>query len=230
MPSVTTVLINPSSLYSEGLIRILSGTAFQIAHAVRTPDCVLADQASDLERLFIIGGRDVSDVAKYVSAIANRFNPARIVVIGDRVEIRGAILALQAGAHGYLGDNMSASALVKSLELVMLDEMVLPAEFVRWLPTQLIPLQETPVVSDAVDSQKESKSPLLSSREVSILKKLTAGSSNKVIAYDLAITEATVKVHVKSILRKIHARNRTQAAIWAITNWADLLQAPKVAA
>jgi two-component system nitrate/nitrite response regulator NarL len=58
---------------------------------------------------------------------------------------------------------------------------------------------------------------------------LAAGASNKVIAYDLAITEATVKVHVKSILRKIPARNRTQAAIWAITNWADVLQAKEAA-
>ena len=124
---------------------------------------------------------------------------------------------------------MSASALVKALELVMLNEMVLPAELARGLPTHFVPLNETPVVSDAVNGQRESKLPLLSGREVSILKKLAAGASNKVIAYDLAITEATVKVHVKSILRKIPARNRTQAAIWAITNWADVLQA-KVAA
>jgi two-component system nitrate/nitrite response regulator NarL len=44
------------------------------------------------------------------------------------------------------------------------------------------------------------------------------GSSNKVIAHNLAIAEATVKVHIKSILRKIRARNRTQAAIWAVSN------------
>jgi len=44
------------------------------------------------------------------------------------------------------------------------------------------------------------------------------GSSNKVIACNLAIAEATVKVHIKSILRKIRARNRTQAAIWAVSN------------
>ena len=66
MPGIVTVLINPSSLYSEGLIRVLSGTVFQIAHGVRTADDVLADVAGDVERLFIIGGRDVSDVAKEV--------------------------------------------------------------------------------------------------------------------------------------------------------------------
>ena len=44
------------------------------------------------------------------------------------------------------------------------------------------------------------------------------GSSNKSIANGLAITEAIVKVHLKSILRKIRAQNRTQAAIWAMTH------------
>jgi len=53
------------------------------------------------------------------------------------------------------------------------------------------------------------------------------GSSNKAIAYKMAITEATVKVHIKSILRKIRARNRTQAAIWAVTNLSDALDMPE---
>ena len=56
----------------------------------------------------------------------------------------------------------------------------------------------------------------LSKREAAILSLLVQGTSNKVIAYKLQITEATVKVHVKAILRKIRVRNRTQAAIWAM--------------
>ncbi len=58
----------------------------------------------------------------------------------------------------------------------------------------------------------------LSQREASILGHLVQGASNKVIAYQLKITEATVKVHVKAILRKIQVRNRTQAAIWALNH------------
>jgi two-component system nitrate/nitrite response regulator NarL len=60
--------------------------------------------------------------------------------------------------------------------------------------------------------------PQLSEREVQILNGLVKGYANKVIArrYDLA--EATVKVHIKSILRKIRVGNRTQAAVWALEN------------
>jgi len=58
--------------------------------------------------------------------------------------------------------------------------------------------------------------PRLSEREAQILNGLVKGLANKVIANQLAITEATVKVHMKSILRKIQVANRTQAAIWAL--------------
>ena len=57
----------------------------------------------------------------------------------------------------------------------------------------------------------------LSPRERDVLCCLMAGYSNKVIARELDVCEATVKVHVKAILRKLDVRNRTQAAIWAST-------------
>jgi two-component system nitrate/nitrite response regulator NarL len=55
----------------------------------------------------------------------------------------------------------------------------------------------------------------LSGREVEILKQLMEGESNKVIAKKLGIAEATIKIHVKTILRKVRVQNRTQAALWA---------------
>ena len=55
----------------------------------------------------------------------------------------------------------------------------------------------------------------LSSRELAILRTLMEGASNKVIARTLVITEATVRVHMKAILRKLRLQNRTQAALWA---------------
>ena len=56
----------------------------------------------------------------------------------------------------------------------------------------------------------------LSQRELDIIRRVADGHSNKIIAKDLAITEATVKVHLKTVLRKLGAANRTQVAIWAV--------------
>src|SRR4030088_2616482 len=62
--------------------------------------------------------------------------------------------------------------------------------------------------------------PQLSPREKSILHCLSEGDSNKCIARKIDIAEATVKAHVKAILRKIRVQNRTQAAIWGMNNGA----------
>jgi len=62
----------------------------------------------------------------------------------------------------------------------------------------------------------------LSRREMAILRTLTEGASNKIIARKLVITESTVKVHMKAILRKLRLQNRTQAAIWARTHLGEL--------
>ena len=56
----------------------------------------------------------------------------------------------------------------------------------------------------------------LSKREIEILRCLLGGQSNKAIARNLSITELTVKMHFKNVMRKIRAQNRTQAAVWAI--------------
>jgi two-component system, NarL family, nitrate/nitrite response regulator NarL len=58
----------------------------------------------------------------------------------------------------------------------------------------------------------------LSEREITTLRYLLVGHANKVIARRLEISEATVKVYVKAILRKLRVSNRTQAAIWAFNN------------
>jgi len=59
---------------------------------------------------------------------------------------------------------------------------------------------------------------ILSEREITTLRYLLVGHANKVIARRLEISEATVKVYVKAILRKLRVSNRTQAAIWAFNN------------
>ena len=72
--------------------------------------------------------------------------------------------------------------------------------------------------SDDVENGAGQGVPSLSRRETLILRMLMQGASNKVIARNMVITELTVKVHMKAILRKLRLQNRTQAAIWARNN------------
>jgi two-component system, NarL family, nitrate/nitrite response regulator NarL len=81
----------------------------------------------------------------------------------------------------------------------------------------------------AVDPSAAAIANKLSAREAQILVHLTRGASNKLIARGLGVAEATVKVHVKAILRKVNAANRTQAAMWAQQHMNDAANAGKVA-
>lgn len=78
---------------------------------------------------------------------------------------------------------------------------------------------------DAHEAPALQDHPRLSEREAQILEGLVQGHANKVIARSCEITEATVKVHMKSILRKIQVANRTQAAVWALEHGHSVHQA-----
>jgi two-component system, NarL family, nitrate/nitrite response regulator NarL len=84
------------------------------------------------------------------------------------------------------------------------------------------PADNDNVVGSGTDAHlprgKSSGARRLSARQQSILRCLVQGDSNKTIARKIGISEATVKVHVKAVLRRIRVSNRTQAAIWAMTN------------
>jgi two-component system nitrate/nitrite response regulator NarL len=76
--------------------------------------------------------------------------------------------------------------------------------------------------SEATHLSDRAHWPQLSEREIDVLRGLMVGASNKAIARVLKITEATVKVHLRAVLRKIRVNNRTQAAIWATNNSAAM--------
>jgi two-component system nitrate/nitrite response regulator NarL len=138
-------------------------------------------------------------------------------VLANHFEIAEMMSSLDAGAHGYCLSTIGCDALVKSLELVMLGETVFPsALFLSNLGSfsRNREAVEAPIrVTRPTPSDRQARN--LSSREAEILRCLMQGAPNKVIARELDVAEATVKVHVKAILRKIQVSNRTQAAIWA---------------
>jgi two-component system nitrate/nitrite response regulator NarL len=106
--------------------------------------------------------------------------------------------------------------MVTSLEMVMLGESVLPSEVLRSIMAGVARRRQEPLRNNTVEpTVSDLKVCKLSAREAQILGCLREGAPNKVIARKLDVSEATIKVHVKAILRKVGASNRTQAAMWA---------------
>jgi two-component system nitrate/nitrite response regulator NarL len=119
---------------------------------------------------------------------------------------------------------MACDVFIKSIELVMMGETIFPPAFLSFVlgseggpRGEAAPRDENN--QETLIRTERTLAPQLSTREKSILRCLIEGDSNKCIARKIDIAEATVKVHVKAILRKIRVQNRTQAAIWGMNNW-----------
>jgi two-component system nitrate/nitrite response regulator NarL len=153
----------------------------------------------------VISGQPVTDEAE-LRALRELFPTARIVVLADDLSVEVLRAAMGGDADGFLIKTVSPEALIQSLQLVMLGEKVFPTN----LAAMLLDLGSAPSPLNSVRG--------MTPREHEILQALVTGASNKMIANRLGITEATVKVHLKTLLRKIDVNNRTQAAIWAMNN------------
>jgi len=227
MSSIVSVVVHPSRIFREGLTSILAKTPFAPAcSAANTENLPSRIVDAGEQVLVIIGVPEGSNLAAALGAAKITFPGAHVVVVGDASNDEIVTTALALGATSFVDENVATSSFIKELELVTQGEPVISVLILkRLLGRGSEPLCEEALViptTDAPqppDTQHEAESRLqLSGREAAILNGLVQGASNKVIAYQLKITEATVKVHVKAILRKIRVKNRTQAAIWALSH------------
>jgi DNA-binding NarL/FixJ family response regulator len=219
-----TILVGKTSLLKEGIAEILRSANFRILTTVSWMDDLPASKAPPCQQLFLIvqTGDDFNLAVEQVELFRNRRPEGRVAIVADRYRLDELVSAFRAGASGYFVDVMSSHILIKSLELVMMGETVFPPAFLSFvLDPEGDGVHEDPPRDDnqaPLVPAEDGIAPRLSPREKSILRCLIEGDSNKSIARKIDIAEATVKVHVKAILRKVRAHNRTQAAIWGMNN------------
>jgi two-component system, NarL family, nitrate/nitrite response regulator NarL len=227
---VVTILGCKNSMVREGLKHVLSGTRYK----VHPEDLVQRDPAQPLlsgeaPLLLVVDANLYPDsMADAIQSLKAQYPDARIVVLTDNFDLNAMMSALQAGVDGYCLATIGCDALIKYLDLVMLGEVVFPsAIFLSALSEadkalsvhQSDPAEDTrPLQTTRLTEAANLPGRTLSSREAEILRCLTQGAPNKVIARKLDVAEATVKVHIKAILRKIRVSNRTQAAMWAVAH------------
>src|SRR5215469_1117997 len=250
--SIGTALIGPNALLREALAHILTGADFQIlASAPRLDDSVVASLAQEHALLIIEASSDINATVHQIETFKGHRPAGRVVVLAHQLELPEMVLAFSAGANAYLLSLAASGVFIKSLELVMLGETILPPSLLSLLSNNENapedgngkldhngqPEYDAPTADDRADDANDddtdddaeakretlpkidnNRGPRLSARQRLILRCLINGDSNKMIARKIHITEATVKVHVKAILRKIRVSNRTQAAIWAMNH------------
>jgi len=130
-------------------------------------------------------------------AIRVEFPNARFIVLTTYQGDVQALRALKAGASGYLLKNMLRKELLDTIRIVHAGRRRIPPEIAAELADH--------VTDDA-----------LSEKEIAVLRRVAKGNSNKIIASQLDVSEATVKGHMKSILSKLNANDRTHAVTIAM--------------
>jgi len=221
-----TMMIGPSALMREGLARILSAAGFRIVASASTIHEFVVDSIAQRRSnlLIIDAGDDPNAAVEQIVLFKDQHPTARVAVIAHHYQLADMISAFRAGANVHFGEVVACDAFIKALELVMLGHTILPPELLSFVNNSEAD-KEPPVAALNAERTRDASRPAgiddvprLSDREKCVLRFLVEGASNKAIGRNIAAAEATVKVHVKAILRKIRARNRTQAAIWAMNN------------
>src|SRR5215213_6756540 len=220
-----TFIVGKSVLIREGIARILSAANFRTIASVSCADELSPGKLQSHPSLVLIvhAGEDFETAVEQIELLRERHPKARIAVVADHYRLNEMVSAFRAGASGYFIDVMTCDVFVKSVELVMMGETIFPPAFMLSIlrseashPTTAEPRNDNDRASAIAAERGITQQ--LSPREKSIMQCLIAGDSNKCIARKIDIAEATVKVHVKAILRKIRVQNRTQAAIWGMNH------------
>lgn len=243
--SLPIVVTHPSTLFHNGLRQLFTKSRFRPVRIATALNDELETYLRTQGSCVWLTGVETSIAAtnalvrKVVAANPN----VKAVILAPAQNPEDIVTALKAGACGFLCQDICGERLLKSLELIALSEMVVHPQF-AWSPANenhtngcataedrsgarsgaahmIQSLEFRSGASGAADEAETGAGqgvPSLSRRETLILRMLMQGASNKVIARNLVITESTVKVHMKAILRKLRLQNRTQAAIWARNN------------
>ncbi|WP_085026472.1 response regulator transcription factor [Ensifer aridi] len=170
-------------------------------------------QLAEAVRLVIlsVGGSSLREGAlqNWAKSARELFPNAPRAIISDRMEAEEAIVAAQIGKQAFLSTSMEPGIARQALTFILGGGTFFPREALL----HQYPSTARSVKSQAHDHKSEKEG--LTPRQNEVLEQLRQGRSNKHIARDLDMEESTVKVHVRQIMRKLGASNRTQAALFS---------------
>lgn len=219
-------LLDPRPLTRESFSQLFrAATRDYIVLPLSGPEDLLdlrSDAAADVKLVVLnIASRSISDkpVREDIRVLRRNFHDCPIIILGDRTNGSQVTQAAQQGVNGYIPTTLTATVVKEALRLVRAGGIFLPAGALVDALAQLstvpgeLHIDETPC--NPIE-QPEGSAPTFTPRQQQVLAHLCRGDPNKVIAYELNMQESTVKVHIRQIMKKLKATNRTQAALYAM--------------
>ncbi|MES9939832.1 MAG: two-component system response regulator NarL [Candidatus Thiodiazotropha sp. 6PLUC2] len=205
----TLISIDDHPLFRKGVSDLIDmdPTLELIGEAANGEDgLLLAKQFNPDLILLDINMKGVSGL-ETLKAIKSLQLDSRILMLTVSDNEEDVLTALRNGADGYLLKDMEPEDILKSISKAVEGTVVISEHLTQLLAKAL---REDSRLDD------QPSMPDLTTREREILQHISQGQSNKQIATKLAISEGTVKVHVKHLLKKLHLHSRTEAAVWVL--------------
>ena len=225
---VVTIIVEPRLLVREALASLLASHSYHVVGGVAsTADIDDTSLAADAPKLVILGALPDEDIATAASSIRKLWPETKIVLLFDHASPANLHKLLASQIDGCIPLSASPDMLIGTLQQIIAADLRMLVLKAASCSVVALPSAQPPIDPIATSKEVSNGGDIdgassirslhsLSDREEQILRGLIKGHSNKVIARSCDITEATIKVHMKSILKKIRVVNRTQAAIWAL--------------
>ena len=209
----TILIVDDHPLFRKGVIQLIQAApefrfvgeaasgreGIALAHSLQ-PDMILLD----------LNMKDMSGI-DVLKTLKDAGLDSRIIMLTVSDQAEDLVAALQAGADGYLLKDMEPEDLMAHLVEAAHGRIAITDRLTQLLAASLREKSRPTSLTEAGLTEQESR----------ILDLIANGLSNKLIAKELDITEGTVKVHVKHLLKKLNLRSRVEAAVWAVANQLD---------
>jgi DNA-binding NarL/FixJ family response regulator len=143
-----------------------------------------------------------SEIGDELRQIVAAAGTTPVIVLGESEDLHEMIEALDGGAGGYIPASIGIDVVVEATRLTAAGGMFLPVSSVLSIRDRIA---ARPAAAPTADGR-------FTARQQAVANALWRGKSNKVIAYELSMSESTVKVHIRNIMKKLNATNRTEAA------------------
>lgn len=213
----TIVIIERRALNRECLARCLNAASEQNVVSFSTVEEWLEtrDTVSASVILLGISGEPREAKARHqLALLMQSTTPPPVVVLSDVEDPAQIIDMLNAGARGYIPTSLPLDVAIESMRLVRAGGIFAPV-------TSLIAARRS---RDDSRSTRSSGNGMFTARQAAVVEALRRGKANKIIAYELNMSESTVKVHVRNIMKKLRAKNRTEVAFMT----SDLLKVERM--
>jgi DNA-binding NarL/FixJ family response regulator len=203
------VIIDVHLLSRECLARVLSQERAVVVECYSTLDEWQASGPPTQPSLIVLcqSGRSKTDSLNEVerlSQLSPQIGNCPAVILSDNEDPDIIVQMLGKNVRGYVPTSLSINIAIHAMDLARAGGVFVPA-------SSLVAAHRTPATS-AIAPKGNS---LFTARQAAVVEALRRGKANKIIAYELKMRESTVKVHVRNIMKKLHATNRTEVAFMA---------------